>query len=140
MSIFMRRSRRALSIVALPWLLGAQTSNIAILPPPPSPLGFLTSRYKPRIVPAVNLNNSGRLASLIRGGTLYLTAQDVIALTLENNIDIEMQRYGPLMAREDIRRAEVGGALRSPTTAIAAGAQSVSSVSYTHLDVYKRQA
>jgi outer membrane protein len=126
MSIFRRRCGRALSLLALPWLMGAQTSHIAVLPPPPSPLGFLTARYKPRIVPPVNLGNSGRLASLIRAGTLYLTAQDVIALTLENNIDIEMQRYGPLMAREDIRRAEIGGALRSPTTPIAPGPQSVS--------------
>jgi outer membrane protein TolC len=126
MSIFMRRCGRAVSLLALPWFLGAQSTNIAVLPPPSSPLGFLTARYRPRIVPSVNLNNSGRLASLIRSGTLYLTAQDVIALTLENNIDIEMQRYGPWMAREDIRRAGVGGALRSPTIPIAAGPQSVS--------------
>jgi outer membrane protein TolC len=122
----MRRSGRALCILVLPWLVGAQTTHIAVLPPPSAPLGFLTARYKPRIVPSINLNNSSRLATLIRSGSLYLTAQDAIALTLENNIDIEMQRYGPLMAREDIRRAEVGGALRSPTTPIAPGPQSVS--------------
>jgi outer membrane protein TolC len=126
MSIFMRRYIRAVSLLALPCLLGAQASHIAVLPPAPGPLAFLTSRYKPRIVPSVNLNNSARLGSLIRSGTLYLTAQDAIALTLENNLDIEMQRYGPLMAAEDIRRAGVGGALRSPTTPIAAGPQSVS--------------
>jgi outer membrane protein TolC len=122
----LRRSRRALFIALLPCMLGAQTTHIAVLPPPPGPLGFLTARYRPRTVPAVNLNNSGRLASLVRAGTLYLTAQDAIALTLENNIDLEMQRYGPLMAREDIRRAAVGGALRSPSTPIAPGPQSVS--------------
>jgi len=126
MPILMRRSGRALCILVLPWLVGAQTTHIAVLPPPSAPLGFLTARYKPRIVPSINLNNSSRLATLIRSGSLYLTAQDAIALTLENNIDIEMQRYGPLMAREDIRRAEVGGALRSPTTPIAPGPQSVS--------------
>jgi len=125
MSILIRPVRRAFAILAIPLLLGAQ-SNIVVLPPARGPLGFMTSRYKPRTVPGINLNNSGRLASLIRGGTLYLSAQDVIALTLENNIDIEMQRYGPLMAQEDIRRAQVGGALRSPTTPIAAGPQSVS--------------
>jgi len=126
MFIPMRRTRRAFAILAVPFFLSAQTSNITVLAPRPAPLGFLTSRYRPRSVPGINLNNSGRLASLIRAGTLYLTAQDVIALTLENNIDIEMQRYGPLMAQEDIRRAQVGGALRSPTTPIAAGPQSVS--------------
>jgi len=126
MPITLRRFRRALFMTLLPCLLGAQTTHIAVLPPAPAPLGFLTARYKPRIVPSANLNNSGRLASLIRSGTLYLTAQDAIALTLENNVDIEMQRYGPLMAREDVRRAEVGGALRSPSTPIAPGPQSVS--------------
>jgi outer membrane protein TolC len=127
MSPLLRRTRRVVSLLALPIVLSAQTAtNIAILPPQHSSLGFLTSRYKPRIVPNVNLNNSARLGELIRGGTLYLSAQDVIALVLENNIDIEIQRYGPLMAAEDIRRAQIGGALRSPSTPIAAGPQSVS--------------
>jgi outer membrane protein TolC len=104
----------------------AQTSNIAVLLPPPRALGFLTRPYRQRIVPPINLANSGRLAALIRAGNLYLTAQDVIALALENNIDIETQRYGPLLFREDLRRAQVGGNLRNPSTPIAAGPQSVS--------------
>jgi outer membrane protein len=102
------------------------TTNIAIEPPKHHFYGFLTKPYQQRKIPAINLENSPRLASLIRAGNLYLTAQDVIALTLENNIDIETQRYGPLMAREDIRRASVGGNLRNPSIPIAAGPQSVS--------------
>ena len=104
----------------------AQSSNIAVLPPPPRALGFLTRPYRQRVVPPINLANSSRLASLIRAGNLYLTAQDVIALALENNIDIETQRYGPLLFREDLRRAQVGGNLRVPSTPIAPGPQSVS--------------
>ena len=104
----------------------AQTSNIAVLPPQPRALGFLTRPYQQRIVPPINLANSSRLAALIRAGNLYLTAQDVIALALENNIDIETQRYGPLLFREDLRRAQVGGNLRVPSTPIAPGPQSVS--------------
>jgi len=92
----------------------AEPSNITILPAKPRPLGFLTRPYQPRAIPPVNLGNSPRLELLIRGGNLYLTAQDVVALALENNIDIETQRYGPLLAREDLRRAQVGGALRIP--------------------------
>jgi outer membrane protein TolC len=114
----------------LVWLLAwpalAQPSNITILPARPQPLGFLTRPYQQRLVPPVNLTNSARLSGLIRSGSLYLSARDVVALALENNIDIEIQRYGPLMARQDIERARVGGALRSPSTAIAAGPQSVS--------------
>jgi hypothetical protein len=104
----------------------AQSSHIAVLPPEPRALGFLTRPYRQRIVPPINLANSSRLAELIRAGNLYLTAQDAIALALENNIDIETQRYGPLLFREDLRRAQVGGNLRVPSTPIAAGPQSVS--------------
>jgi outer membrane protein TolC len=104
----------------------AEPANITILPPKPRPLGFLQRPFQQRAVPPANLGNSPRLELLIRGGNLYLTAQDVIALTLENNIDIETQRYGPLLALQDLRRAQVGGALRTPTTAVAPGPQSVS--------------
>lgn len=66
------------------------------------------------------------MESLLRAGNLYLTAQDVAALAIENNIDVEVQRYGPLLAKEVLRRAEGGGALRSVGAAVAAGPQSVS--------------
>ena len=120
--------------VLLPFILGAvagaaaaaEPSNIAILPPKPHAFGFLTRSFQQRAVPAANFGNSPRMQQLFRGGNLYFTALDVIALTLENNIDIETQRYGPLLAQEDLRRAQVGGALRNPTTPVAAGPQSVS--------------
>jgi len=89
-------------------------------------LGWLTHPYQPRSVPPVNLTNSSRLESLVRGGNLYLAAQDVVALAIENNIDVEVQRYGPLLAREVLRRAQAGGALRSVGVGVAAGPQSVS--------------
>ena len=113
-------------VAACVWPVSAQPSNIAILPPRPRPMGFLMRPYQQRAVPNINLANSGRLSSLMRSGSLYLSARDVVALALENNIDIEIQRYGPLMARQDIERARVGGALRSPSTAIAPGPLSVS--------------
>ena len=81
---------------------------------------------KRRDVPPINLANSSRLESLVRGGNLYLSAQDVVALALENNIDIEVQRYGPLLAEEVLRRAKGGGALRSVGLGVAQGPQSVS--------------
>jgi outer membrane protein len=89
-------------------------------------LGWLTHPYQPRNVPPIRLTNSPRLDSLLRAGNLYLTAQDVVALAIENNIDVEVQRYGPLLAKEVLRRAEGGGALRSVGAAVAAGPQSVS--------------
>jgi outer membrane protein TolC len=72
------------------------------------------------------MTNSPRLDALIRAGNLYLTSKDVIALAIENNIDVEVQRYGPLLAQEVYRRALSGGALRSVGLPVAAGPQSVS--------------
>ena len=62
-------------------------------------LGWLTNPYRQRTVPAIDLNNSPRLESLVRAGNLYLTAPDVVALAIENNLDVEVQRYGPLLAQ-----------------------------------------
>lgn len=79
-----------------------------------------------RIVAPVRLTNTPRLESLVRGGNLYLSVQDVIALVLENNLDIAIQRYGPPLAREVLRRAEGGGFLRGVDTAVTPGPVSVS--------------
>jgi len=50
----------------------------------------------------------------------------VVALAIENNIDVEVQRYTPLLAQEVLRRAEAGGFLRSVGLPVQAGPQSVS--------------
>lgn len=92
----------------------------------PAWLKPLIRPYQARSVPPINLSNSSRFQSLIRSGNLYISAQDVVALALENNIDIEVQRYGPLLAREILRRAEGGGVLRSVGLGVAQGPQSVS--------------
>src|ERR1700678_3231401 len=89
-------------------------------------LGWVTHPYQVRNVPAINLANTPRIDSLIRAGNLYLTAQDVVALAVENNIDIEVQRYGPLLAREVLRRAEGGSLLRNVGQGVVAGPTSVS--------------
>ena len=115
------------SLVALCVCVSASAqSEIRIEPPAGGRFGRLTRPYRPRYVPPVNLGNSSRLESLVRAGNLYLSAPDVIALALENNIDIEIQRYAPLLAQEVLRRAKGGGALRSVGLGIAQGPQSVS--------------
>ncbi len=106
-------------------LAGAQTA-IRVDDAPTSRFSFITRNYQPRSVPPVNLANTTRIGALSSNGNLYLTARDVVALALENNIDIEVQRYGPLLAREVLRRAQGGGALRSVGAGIAAGPTSVS--------------
>jgi len=88
--------------------------------------GFLVNPYRAGAVPPVHLENSGRFSQLIRAGNLYLSAHDIVALAIENNIDVEIQRYGPLLARQVLLRAEGGGALRGVGQSVAAGPQSVS--------------
>lgn len=112
-----------LILTALP--LTAAENHIRVDPAAGSAL-WLTRPYRSRSVPDIRLSNSPRLDSLIRAGNLYLTAQDVVALAIENNVDVEVQRYGPVLAQEVLRRAEGGGALRSVGLPVAAGPQSVS--------------
>jgi outer membrane protein len=68
--------------------------------------------YEAKPVPQVNLHNSQRIFDLIRAGQLYLSLADAISLALENNLDIEVERYLPRIAQTDIRRAQGGGLLR----------------------------
>ena len=84
----------------------------------------LTGNYRPVTVAPVNLTNSSRLESLIRAGNLYLSLQDAIALTLENNLDIEIQRYGTPIQDANLLRAQAGGALRGVTPTVQGGATS----------------
>lgn len=138
MSIFRPRGMAArvgvsvyvlLANVLLAPILAAQTpasSAIRIDPAPAQKLSWLTRPYQPRSVPPVNLANSSRLSNLLKAGNLYLSAQDVVALAIENSLDIEVQRYGPLLAREVLKRAQAGGALRSVGLGVAPGPQSVS--------------
>lgn len=70
--------------------------------------------HVPAISPAI-VTNSQRLKSLIRGGRIYLTLQDAIALAIENNLDLQVARYGPLEADWTLRRQQGGGPLRGVT-------------------------
>src|ERR1700761_4502051 len=124
----MRRFKAFLSLLCT-WLLilgSASAQNAISVEPPKGGLGWLTRPYQQREIPPINLANSDRIEALVRGGNLYLSAQDVIALALENNLDIEIQRYTPLLQREVTLRAAGGGALRNVGVPVAAGPQSVS--------------
>lgn len=65
------------------------------------------------------MNNSARLNSLLRAGKLYLTVQDAIALAIENNLGLEIDRYGPLLAQAALERAQAGGPVRGVPSASA---------------------
>ncbi|HEX3744387.1 MAG TPA: TolC family protein [Bryobacteraceae bacterium] len=68
--------------------------------------------YMPRKTPPIRLQNSSRLHSLIRAGNLYLTVADALALAIENNLNLEIDRYGPLLADSALERSKAGGPLR----------------------------
>ncbi len=91
--------------------------------------GFLTRPYRrPEIAP-INMQNSPRLEGMIRAGKIYLSLEDAIALALENNIDIEVARYGPQIAQSDYLRAKAGGLLRGVPSAVSSTASSASAQS-----------
>jgi outer membrane protein TolC len=64
--------------------------------------------YFPRDVAEPTLTNSPRAEQLIREGKLMLSLQDAIALAVENNLDVSVQRYTRWMAQSDVRRARAG--------------------------------
>src|SRR5271169_5572275 len=70
----------------------------------PNPIG----PYTPRHLSAPNLANTARIDSLMHDGKLYLSLDDAIALTLENNLDIAIARYNLNIADTDILRAKAG--------------------------------
>ena len=78
-------------------------------------------KYYPPAVAAIDLANSNRLEALLRAGNLYLSLSDAISLALENNLDISIQRYGPLAAQTDLQRAKAGGALRGVSQNVTQG-------------------
>ncbi len=127
--MILSRSLCALLLAFSQTVLAAQQMEVSIQDPRPLPyVGPLLRPFhmERRIVAPVRLSNTPRLESLVRGGNLYLSVQDVIALVLENNLDIAIQRYGPALAREVLRRASGGGFLRGIDTPVAAGPNSVS--------------
>jgi outer membrane protein len=111
--------RTMLCAVCMMGLLWAQEPTVE----PVRPTAFIAVRpYLAPQVPAVRLENSGRLANLVRAGMLYLTVQDALALALENNLDIEVARYNPILAEWQLERSRAGGALPGvPSGAAQAG-------------------
>jgi len=103
------RMRKILS-AALCFALPAAAQQPGIEPVRPH-APVLIRPYLPAEVPPARLENTSRLHGLIRAGILYLSAQDAIALALEDNIDVEIARYNPLASVWQVERAQAGGAL-----------------------------
>ena len=74
--------------------------------------------YMAPSTPPIRLHNSSRLYSLMRAGNLYLTVADALALAIENNLNLEIDRYGPLNQDALLERARAGGPLRGVLSGI----------------------
>ena len=83
--------------------------------------GTLAHGYRVPALNPVRLTNSARLNDLVRDGKLYLSLQDAFALALENNLDIQLERYVPLFADTDLLRAKSGDFLRGIPTSVREG-------------------
>ena len=67
---------------------------------------------QPPPLPPVRSENSPRVHELIRAGNLYLSLGDALSLTIENNLDIELQRYLLPSGDAELLRARGGGIVR----------------------------
>ena len=99
------------------WVLGcsllAPPTAAQQLPDVVRPHGpFVYRPYLGTSVAPVSLHNSSRIRNLLRAGNLYLTVQDTIALAVENNLNLEVQRYDLPNADWAVERAEAGGPIR----------------------------
>jgi len=74
--------------------------------------------YQQRTLPHPILENSPRLQTLIHEGKLELSLADALALTIENNLDIVVQRYVVPIAQTDVLRSKSGQAARGFTGAL----------------------
>lgn len=77
--------------------------------------------YQARYYSPVNVSNTSRLDSLLRAGNLYLSLADAIALSLENSLDIEIERYDFPLAQADLLRAQSGQSILGVPTAVLGG-------------------
>ncbi len=68
--------------------------------------------YQEGLIRPLVMENSPRLHELIRNGKLRLSMADTLALAIENNLDIAVQRFLHPIAEADILRASSGQAAR----------------------------
>jgi outer membrane protein len=71
----------------------------------------LLEPYEVQKPPEPNLGNSPRMNLLMRDGKIYLSIDDAVALTLENNLDLDIARYNLNIADTDYLRAKSGASI-----------------------------
>jgi len=85
---------------------------------PRSAFPHLLRPYTPQELGAPTFGNSPRIDSLMRDGKIYLSIDDAVALTLENNLDLEIARYNLNVAEADLLRAKSGANILGVNTGV----------------------
>ena len=78
----------------------------------PNWFGHFTAPYRQQPIPPISLENSPRLRDLIHDGKLEISMADALALAIENNLDISVERQVVPMSQTDVLRASAGSAAR----------------------------
>jgi outer membrane protein len=74
-----------------------------------------------RNVAQANFTNTPLIDRVIRDGKIYLSLDEAVALALENNLDIAIQRYNLITADVDILRTSSGAAALGVNTGLVQG-------------------
>ena len=124
------------SLMSMAWAQDATISTAGALPQAPAPAAatqqysqpdyskpassfpHVIAPYRARHIPPPNLANTPRIDSLIHDGKIFLSINDAIALTLENNLDIVLARYNLNIADTDVLRAKAGSNILGVNTGI----------------------
>src|ERR1700758_673115 len=77
--------------------------------------------YTSRLVPPPNLTNSTMTDKLFHDGKIYLSINDAVAMALENNLDITLQRYNLSIADTDILLTSSGSPTRGVNASVVQG-------------------
>jgi outer membrane protein len=132
--------RRTLAVIlagALTAMSWAQTAAqpAQTVPEGPKPQGFVATDYskpsshfpnpiapyRPHTVAPPDLSNTPRIEQLMQNGKLMLSMNDAVALAMENNLDIAIQRYNLNIADTDILRTKAGASTLGVNSGIVAG-------------------
>jgi outer membrane protein TolC len=79
--------------------------------------------YTRRHVPSPNLTNSAMTDTLFHDGQIFLSINDAVAMALENNLDITLQRYNLSIADTDLLLTSTGTSARGVGTSVVQGTQ-----------------
>ncbi|HZZ17651.1 MAG TPA: TolC family protein, partial [Candidatus Sulfotelmatobacter sp.] len=85
---------------------------------PRSAFFHILQPYLPKELAQPDFGNSPRIDSLMKEGKIYLSIDDAVALTLENNLDIDIARYNLNIAAADFLRAKSGANILGINTGI----------------------